>query len=180
MKRRDFIKGFATVSAAVPIASALASTKGVESIIETFQMSDIEPEVISHISYVPETIFQDKPNSIIKRINTQNEMIEHRDKLCPVLVLAPTYVSFRYWARETKAKNAKLYGNYLDRFEFVHIYKREQLLGAMRNLRIIGIRDYWLSDYHNEIMEMIQVRSIEIYTPNKLVNVINYNNKLWD
>lgn len=51
MKRRDFVKSFMAVGAAVPVASALASVKGAEDIIETFTAEDMKHEITGKLNF---------------------------------------------------------------------------------------------------------------------------------
>lgn len=172
MKRRDFIKGFAAVSAAVPLASALANTKGAESVIKTYQMKDVK--TLSEMKYTPETV------SIVSPRKGYTETIETPTVigLCPVYVMAFSHERFQRWVHDAKLETEEEYSDYLSKFEFRYVNDRHRLFGLPIHLQVIGLWEYWLNPRHAQIMEAISVRSMEIVTSDKLFTAINKNNRL--
>lgn len=170
MKRRDFIKGFAAVSAAVPLASALANTKGAESVIKTYQMKDVE--ALSELKYTPESVYINYKERTIDLIET------NPIGACPVYVMAFSHERFQRWVHEAKLETEEECDDYLSIFEFRYVNDRHRLFGLPRHLQVIGLWEYWLNPRHPYIMQEISVRDMEIVTSNKLFTAINKNNRL--
>ena len=139
MNRRNFIKSFSAIAASVPIASALANTKGVEPIIETFQMSDIEPEVISSIKHIHENF----------KIGQ------------PILVLAKNYSRFSYFIREYHPERLR------DKQNIRYVNDYMNILGYERGMKIIGLYEYWEHPNINNILRHVHLREMIIMNPDR-------------
>ena len=149
MNRRNFIKSFSAIAASVPIASALANTKGVEPIIETFQMSDIDQEVISSIKYAPEAI-----------VNRNLEIGQ------PILVLAKNYSRFSNFIREHRFEQLRSIKN------IIYVNDYMNILGYERGMKIIGLYEYWEHPNINDILRHTYLREMSILNPDKFFKEI--------
>jgi len=162
MKRRDFVKAFGAISVAAPIATALARADGSKSIIETFQMSDIEYEPYKkgtlylgdkkigegtlEVSFNKETEFSNMPTTKTYFPVEKN-----------ILVLSP---------------NFNVYQDFIH--NYTHIYnqlnnarcvtKKEHLFGFARESMVIGLYNWWEV---KGIPEQIYIREMVVLRPDQ-------------
>jgi len=167
MKRRDFIKAFGGVSAALASATTLANMKGSEKVIEVFQMNDINNK--ARLAFVRETEFATMPNGYLKAstnnfddkaiINIQNPNYEST-----ILVLAYDMKQFNYF--RNKIKNSNSFNiKTLNRIHYIS--EGNRLLGIKRGTKIIGLVDYWKHYNIDSIMDVTYYRNLKILSPNE-------------
>jgi len=177
MNRRTFIKSFAIVGSSIPIATSLANVKGVDKVIETFQLSDIEPIARANLAYTKE----ENSGTINYDFNTDNivsgtfdfepnEMNFKNGK--NIYCLCKDFDSFQdlfFNIKNKMQENRFIYD--LDK-NIVWLDIPEKVMGIKIHSNIIGDYNYWLNPENNEIMRQLYLKDVEILTPAKIFRVI--------
>jgi len=159
MNRRKFIKSFGAITASVPIATALANTSGAEKVIETFQMSDIEDEVIDLNELGVENFNVDfaRDNGSYVAFKT------------PTFILTPTLNTFSNFINECPKK----YG--ITIHKPVPIFKKEHLLGIGRDARFIGLYQWWIGGGNRDgrLQEILHIKESIVLSPGQYFRSIH-------